>query len=407
MPHRRGPVSAGLALILGTGLLAGCGKAQAPASTSTPTPEPSPSATARATASASPSAELLYAVLESHTKSTSGFVPFDTVAIAGLDGYARARTTFTPLTAPYVGCLGPLFAPQAHTAAGQAFFIDGKGVVRSLGVDKSVTTVATFSIGTQQEASFAVSPDGKHLLGTILTLPPRASSGDPCSAAGTGFAPGNWSEDVYAADAGASARSISHRTWPQSQPENILSLVGWDALGPLATFPSSYGTQGGGPIREGWYGNVVRVDPTSGTITRPLGTNDCFVGDVSADGHYVCAESDGIHVFNPDGTADWKFATPTNEGLALPLLAPDLQRVEALGPAVLGRDGSNLPIGHPRNGGTVSAGFYCTGWLDNQTLIGLTPVSGTDQVAVVHLSAPSQIVNLGFRGTFVGVVTPS
>ena len=322
----------------------------------------------------------------------------DTVAIAGLDGYARAKTTFTPLNPPYVGCLGPLFPPQAHAAAGRVFFIDGKGVVRSLGLDRSVREVASFPISTQQEASFAVSPDGLHLLGTVLTIPPKSSDSNACAGTGTGFAPGDWSEDVYEADAGGPAKLVSHRSWAQTQ-ENlpILSLVGWDSRGPVGTYPTSIGTQGGGPIRDGWYGRAVRVDATSGQVRQQLGSDTCFVTDVGSDGTYVCLGTNGIEVFNPDGSSAWSYSRP-NADYYIPILSPDRLHVAATGNAVLGKNGSAITVG-----GSGTSSFFCTGWLNNQTLIGWagqTPL----EMAVVNLAAPSQTVDLGFHGTFVGVV---
>jgi hypothetical protein len=371
-------------------LLAACGKqntvnpAEKPAS-----PSPSVSTTA--------SKDLLYAVIESHTKAPSGFSLYETVAIAGLDGYARAKTTFTPLTPPYVGCLGPIFPPQAHTAAGRVFFIDGRGVVRSLGLDKVARQVGSFPIGTQQEASFAVSPDGQHLLGTVLTVPPKSADPNVCVSGGTGFAPGDWSEDIYAADAGGPARLLSHRAWSQTGSSKVLELVGWDAQGPIATYPASYGTQGGGPVREGWYGPVARIDKSSGNVQRQLGTDNCFVDDVASDGSYVCASQTGVDVFHPDGSVAWKFVKP-NEGYGVPLLAPDLKHVAALGPVILSVDGSSTAIGTGS-----SSGYYATGWLDSQTVIGWATAT-PNEMAIVRLAKPSEIEDLGFRGTFVGVV---
>jgi hypothetical protein len=342
-------------------------------------------------------------VLESHTKAANGLPTYDTVAIAGLDGYARAKATFTPATPPYVGCLGPLLPLEAHVAGGRVFYIDGKGVVRSLGVDTTVRQVASFPIGSQQEASFAVSPDGLHLLGSVVTFPPKPAT-DACTSQGTGFAPGDWSEDVYAADAGGASRLISHRNWPQTQPPNVLSLVGWDALGPIGTYPTGYGTQGGGPVREGWYGTAVRVDAANGNIQRQLGTDNCFADDVAADGSYVCSAPDAVDVFNPDGSVSWKYSAP-NQGYMVPLLSPDLRHVEALGPLVMGKDGSSIPIGNFQPNAPFDNEFFAGGWLDAQTLIGWRSSSTVyNEMTIVRLSAPSQLVDLGFQGTFVGVV---
>jgi len=355
------------------------------------TPSPSNVAAASGSSAArssgsSSSGILLYAVVESHTK-TNGLATYDTVAIAGLDGYARAKTTFTPATPPYVGCLGPLLPLEAHVAAGRVFYVDGKGIVRSLGLDKTVKQAAAFPIGPQQEVSFAVSPDGRHLLGTVLTIPPKPAT-DPCTSQGNGFAPGNWSEDVYAADAGGASRLISHRSWPAGQQADVLSFVGWDAIGPLGTSPTGYGTQGGGPIREGWYGRV--------------GTDTCYADDVAVGGSYVCSGQDSIDVFNPDGSPSWKFSAP-NQGYMVPLLSPDLRHVEALGPMIVGKDGSSTPIGNPQPNGPSD--FYAGGWLDAQTVIGWHNSGSTyNEMTIVRLSAPSKLVDLGFQGTFVGVV---
>ena len=69
----------------------------APASQlATPTVGPSSKPTPQATLGTSPT--LLFAVLEA--KGTANPWTYNTVAIAGLDGYARAKTTFTPIQTP-------------------------------------------------------------------------------------------------------------------------------------------------------------------------------------------------------------------------------------------------------------------------------------------------------------------
>src|SRR5438128_10819296 len=93
-------------------------------------------------AAAVESPALLFAVLEA--KGTANSWTYNTVAIAGLDGYARAKTTFTPMPVPSLGCMGAVIPPSAHVAAGKVFFADAKGVVRSLSIDGTIRTVATF-----------------------------------------------------------------------------------------------------------------------------------------------------------------------------------------------------------------------------------------------------------------------
>src|SRR6266446_2381312 len=141
--------------------------AAAVASPSAP-PSAKPSASPMATPKTSPTQ--LFAVLEA--KGTVNAWIYNTVAIAGLDGYARAKTTFTPMPVPALGCMGAVLPPSAHVAAGKVFFADAKGVVRSLAISGAVTTVATFPMtSTQQMLSFAVSPDGGRILGTVFTAP--------------------------------------------------------------------------------------------------------------------------------------------------------------------------------------------------------------------------------------------
>lgn len=382
-------------LLLAATALAACAPLNSgPAATAS---SPSASVGPTAAATSGPARELLFGVLESRTMSGAGFPVVDTAAIAGIDGYARARTTFTPLTPPYVGCVGPLFPPQGYTAAGRVYFIDGKGVVRSLGTDKAVSRITAFPIGSQQEASFAVSPDGKHLLGAILTLPPPPTGSSACSGSGTGFGPGDWSEDVYAAEAGGTPHLISHRQWPQDQADNVLEFVGWVSAGPIATFPASIGTQGGGPLREGWYGPVVVIDPASGTVARKLGSPECFVRDVIKDGSYACFENiatPAVVVHNPDGSLVWR--AQGNQDFYVPLLAPDRNNIAVEG-AAFGRNGSQIQLG------PSDANFFSTGWLDNHTVIGWFGQK-PNHLGFVRMATPSRIEDLGFEGTFVGTL---
>ena len=119
-------------------------------------------------------------------------------------------------------------------------------------------------------------------------------------------------------------------------------------------------------------------------------------------GSYVCSGQDSIDVFNPDGSPSWKFSAP-NQGYMVPLLSPDLRHVEALGPMIVGKDGSSTPIGNPQPNGPSD--FYAGGWLDAQTVIGWHNSGSTyNEMTIVRLSAPSKLVDLGFQGTFVGVV---
>src|SRR5690349_21622855 len=133
--------------------------------------------TAQQSASPTPKnlSTLLFAVLEA--KGTANAWTYNTVAIVGLDGNASAKSSFTPMPVPSVGCMGAIIPPSAHVAAGKVYFADARGVVRSLAIDGTVAVAATFSMtSTQQMLSFAVSPDGTRIVGTIFTVPATAFS---------------------------------------------------------------------------------------------------------------------------------------------------------------------------------------------------------------------------------------
>src|SRR5207302_4145193 len=175
-------------------------------------PKPSP------TASPKVSPTLLFAVMEA--KGTANAWTYNTVAIAGLNGYARAKTTFTPMPVPSLGCMGAVIPPSAHVAAGKVFFADAKGVVRSLSIDGAIRTVATFQMTSpQQMLSFAVSPDGSRVLGTVFTIPTNAFSCDGSASGGT------FAFDAYSASNGGASQLVYHQSWTKSQ--NVLALTGW------------------------------------------------------------------------------------------------------------------------------------------------------------------------------------
>jgi hypothetical protein len=137
-----------LAVVL---VVAACGSSSPPTAQSSPQATITPNSSPSATASSEPSASgpLLFAALEAI--GTTNPNQWNTVAIAGLDGYSRAKSTFTPVSIPFGGCTGnatgvaPVFhLASAHTAAGKVYFADGTGTVRSLSPQGQVAKVATF-----------------------------------------------------------------------------------------------------------------------------------------------------------------------------------------------------------------------------------------------------------------------
>jgi len=378
-------------------LVAACGQAQGgPTAASSPTPRTSP-------------APLLFALLEAN--GTANAWTYNTVVIAGLDGREVAKATFAPMPVPNTGCMGAILQRTAHVAAGRVFFADAKGVVRSLAPDQAVTTVATFPMTTtQQMLSFAVSPDGGRLLGTVFTVPTNAWACDGSSAAGT------YVFDTYSATNGGPSRLLDHQTW--TKPQNALALTGWDDLGPIGTYPTVWASQGGGPGST--LGVRVRVDATTGKPSKPFSDPaTCLVWDSNHNGSFVCTK-DGVvtnggtaqqqvavpvSVRSADGTETWHFTATGENGPSSPALSPDGQRVlmccagTAVSELVFSSDGAST---------TLAPGFFASGWLDSQTAIGEIHVDPLQQppltLGYVSIATGAPAVSLRLSGLFVGTV---
>jgi hypothetical protein len=358
------------------------------------TPSPSPSPAANSNPFPGPSGTLLFAALEA--KGTTGPFGWNTLAIAGLDGYARAKTTFVPMPVPYVGCAGPVLPISAQVAAGKVFFSDGHGIVRSLSTSGQIVQVAAFPLtSTQQMLSFAVRPDGGRLMAAVFTLPPKpASSGDPCSSGGYPFAPGNFTLDVYSATAGGSSQLLYHEvltTGSTAQmPNNVMAFIGWDQVGPIGTYPTSWATQGGGPHH--YSGDPARIDALTGKVVGQVSdAPSCFVWDMASSGDFLCLPSAGFSVRRPDRSQVWGVGSGN---FFSAFLSPDEQRAVVFGSAasVLGRDRSNI---------SVPADFQADEWLDSATVIGGGYVSNLNYV---NLRSPATMVDIGFKGMFIGTV---
>jgi hypothetical protein len=408
----------------------GCGspQAQAPASpiaaatpttTATPTAPPTPSAdpTAAPSPSQNPkpspvpppstSPSPLFAALEA--KGTANAWTYNTVAIAGLDGYARAKTTFTPMPVPSLGCIDAILPESAHVAAGKVFYADAKGVIRSLAIDGTVATVTAFPItSTQQMLSFAVSPDGSQILGTVLTLPKTTY---PCD----GSAPsGMFSFDTYTANSGQASHLVYHESG--SKAPTVMALTGWDAVGPIGTYPSVWASQGGGPGST--MGPFVRIDPVTVKVTGTFGDpTSCRVWDSVQSGAFVCTKdpvstssdpygpvAQPVSIRSAAGPEEWHFTVTSVNGANSPHLAPDGQHVviccdfDTSSVWLLDKQGHQLFLG---------SGFYDSGWLDATTVIGnvTTTVNGSPgTLSYVAINAPGTYVSMGFVGRFLGAV---
>lgn len=387
-----------------------CGSTQARQATSPPAAS-SPSAIA--SPGATPSAALLFAVLEAKIPGSPD--TWNTVAIAGLDGYARAKTTFTPMPVPATGCMGAILQPSAHVAAGKVFYADAKGVVRSLAIDGTVTTVTAFPMtSSQQLLSFAVSPDGTRLLGAVFTVPMNAF---PCDGSSSSA---SYSFDTYTAISGLPSRLVDHQTW--TKPQNVLALTGWDAVGPIGTYPTVWASQGGGPGST--LGVFVRVDAATVKPLAPLGDPaTCRVWNTVSSGAFVCM-GDGVmtgggtanqkvnqpvSVRNADGTELWHHTVTGQNGPFGPFLAPDGQRLMICCNDLNLADSRELLVGRDGTEVNLATGFRASGWLNSRTMVGwvnTNPLSqGPFPLAYVAENAPGTVVSMGFTGLFVGTVS--
>jgi hypothetical protein len=352
---------------------------------------------------------LLFAVLEA--KGTANAWTYNTVAIAGLDGYARAQTTFVPMPVPKMGCIGAIIPESAHVAAGKVYFADGKGVVRSLSSTGQITLVATFPLtSAQQMLSFAVSPDGSRLLGTVFTLPAKVNSA--CSGVpDTGFA-----MDVYSAPAGGASTLLYHQSL-QSAPSNVMALTGWDALGPVGTSPTVWASQGGGPGSQ--LGVAVRIDAGTGKVLRQVGDpGSCLVWNSVQSGASVCTlapvststnpygpVSQPVSIRTAAGLEEWHFTVTSVNGAFSPYLAPDEQHVVI---CCNFETSSNWLVDRQGHQTLLKTGFYASGWLDAATVVGFSAQTGASpgMLSYIALNSPGTFVSMGFTGSVVGTVRP-
>jgi len=382
-----------------------CGPTQAQHATPLATPLATPSDTA---------GQSLFAVLEA--KIPGSQYSWNTVAISGLDGHARAETTFTPMPVPNLGCMGAILPSSAQVSAGKVFYADAKGVVRSLAVDGTVKTVASFPMtSTQQMLSFAVSPDGTRLLGTIFTAPTNAY---PCSGSPSN---GTLTLDAYVATSGGASQLVYHESW--TKPQNVLALTGWDAIGPFGTYPTVWASQGGGPSSA--LGVLVRVDAATIKPLAPFADpTKCLVWNSIPSGAFVCTGdsvmtgggtaaqkvNQPVSVRNADGTELWHSTVTGQNSPFGPFLAPDGQHVMICCNDLNLADSHELLVGRDGLQVNLAKGFGGSGWLDSTTMAGWVNTNPLNQgpfpLAYVAINAPGTVVSMGFPGLFVGAVHP-
>lgn len=303
--------------------------------------------------------------------------------------------------------MGAVLPPSVHVAGGLLYFVDAKGVIRTLASDGTVRTVTRLPLtSTQQMVSFAVSPDGGSILGTVFTAPPDAF---PCDGS---YSRGTFVFDAYSARPGGSAKLLYRQTSTR-RPPNVIELTDWDEIGPVGTYPTVWATQGGGP--GSFMGPYVRIKAETLKVGAPFpGQDACKVWDTVASGSFVCTgdevESDdgtggqqvteNVSVRHADGREIWHVTVTSDSGDIGSVLSPDATHVTVVcGPGadvhdcVAGEDGSFVDMGS----------FVAYEWLDSRTMIGFVEVGGGSD-AYADVSDPSAYTTLPIAGEFIGTI---
>jgi hypothetical protein len=337
-----------------------------------------------------PSSNLLFAVVDG---ATLGGVQANTVAIVGMDGYAKAKARFQPR--------GPLGVPDAAVpqqsvaqVVGQyVYYIDGAGTVRLLRVGAQPQAVATFSLQpSQEEVWFATSPSYSTIVAGVLTFP---ALGPPASNAPWPTLVGPWKFDLESALAGGQTTVLKHLE-SNTQPDlpgsawQPIFPVGWGPAGAVAMVPITIGTQ------SAWSGGPLYTLDQSGKQSSQLGGSDCDADSIT-DGYLVaCTTGKGVlTVRDFSGRILW---TSQLEGfnIAGVHLSPDGQGIS---------NDFNVEV-HNQGLIAMPPGFNVEGWLDNGTLMGRTVDNAGNQgdLSWVSLSDPGTLHDLGFKGDFVATL---
>lgn len=318
------------------------------------------------------------------------------MAIVGLDGYARAKASFTPRSKVFVGNAAPIQGPVARAILGSAVYADGKGTIRRLDIDGSVHNLATFPITeAQQQLRFAVSPDGNTILATTITFPPRAANGTMEQPFQQGA---HWSVALDRSLNG-STRHIYTRDLGDQYPTAVPTVAGW--LGDNALFGVAELRTQQGPADLIAAQGVGPADPSGNSTSGPIGGPECVQQSWSAKGDVLCYNPPLTNgqVRSAGGVLKWSLppdcVLPNASPQLMWSLSPGGSRV-VTNRNVCGADGTVI---------AVPAAFHPQGWLDDNTVIGTVSDFNGD-LGIVRLSDPGYIDDLGFKGEFVGVVKP-
>lgn len=321
-----------------------------------------------------------------------------TVKIVDATGHVYAEDTFNPSPPPVIGNAVPLLQSPVRTGGGAVFYADASGVVHRLKPDGSKSVAATFPLTSkQQELSYAVSPDGVHLIAIVLSTPPLHNPppqqlGDPIYQAG-----GHWSLTVETADTGGTTTTTLQRDLGANFPSPT-QIVGWDRNGPLATLNTAIGAQQALPSGH-LFGSPLIHLAADGTHLDTVGGQGCFAVDELADGTVICDQDwSNFSVRNASGTALWQAALPSDNYYYGLWLSPDASAV-AVQNLILT---SSSVASSARQAGTGQPQKVALGWLDANTVVEAD--YQTSALSLYQARGLIKIRDLGVSGIFEGLL---
>lgn len=386
--------------------LATCGPTSQPRGAATPsqsaqTPSASPSTQPAQSPAASSGLFVIVSSLPGGQLINSNSSPATqaTVEIVGPDGRVRAQASFTPPPAPVIGNAEPLLQSPVRAAAGSVFYADSTGAVHRLRPDRSSSVVATFPLtSAQQELSYAVSPDGAHLIALVLSTPPLHNPlpqtlGDPLFQDG-----GHWTLKLATADVGGATTTTLQRDLGTAYP-SATQIVGWDNKGPLATLNTNLGAQQA-PLSAHLFGTPLIHLAADGTHLDVIGGPNCGATDVISNGTVICTVNapDSFAVRTSTGATLWQSSVPSDNNYYYGLwLSPDADAVAVQGLVV-------TPAGVVSVGPQATSGpsqLTALGWLDAHTVVEAT---STGQLSLYEAHGLTKIRDLGVSGIFEGLI---
>jgi hypothetical protein len=286
-----------------------------------------------------------------------------------------------------------------------------------MGVDGKQAVVAKFPIAinappgsastTDQEVSFAVSPDGCQLAATVITSADLA----------LGYTSGTaWKLQTMRATVSGTA-GVLH-TWTSNLYPNSpggfenLVLVGWDSAGPIVVVGSDLGLIGNPSsdfiANPDFVGGAVAHLAGDGTYGAGVGPPSCKAVQVSPRGDVACYEPGiGLSVFRSTGGTE---LDPVS------VEVPGGTAYLAVGPSgVVALAGTGMGVafgalgqwrGPNATSGTLPTQFYPEGWVDSRIVFGRigNPGDPLDAALVRIGDAQPSAADLGFVGDFVGML---